>query len=722
MKILRQLNLFLILTLQINSQDSFDLQFENQKIRVLSIEKNKLKKPETYNPFYSKDRIFDSRFRNGNFKSKGIDIVKKKLVIEKNSTIEFEINSKLNHHLEVSELNHESNFKNTIGKNKFKLFLNNKEVTEKLFSNLEKNIFKIETGSEKVEFEKIKLISESSYEDKKMDILFIVIDSLRADVVGFNSAKFQVTPQLDLFAKTASNYQNNFVNSSWTRPSTFIFFTGIYASKTFLNFWDYSVFPNEVQSFYKSKIPILPETLSRLGYDTVMIGNNPFLTEHRGIGADVGFHSVYDFSNFEIDTLRISEQAKNFYQGIKPIEKRSPYFLFLNFNDPHKPYTPPKKFLSQVKQGEGMDSRKKDYLGEVAFVDEEIGKIISLLKDKKLFDSTLILITSDHGEVMNPKHAKSVFNGVYTLYGHGQGLYDEDVHTPLLIKFPNQKKSKVYTKQTRSIDLMPTILETINKTELVQFDGISLLKLDSESKERIYYGESRGVIGIRSGGFKYLQKVFGFHRVGAHWSGIVGQEPSWLYDLNADREENYPIENAKKTNQFSEMAHSFWKKNSIFKVRISNPSSEEKNFEFETYMNSGKSLVCDESGKPNLDKQFVNTSKGFQVKRKMAPKETFTFSFLPYPEIDFPKFKISVNGKKIPKENFGVGEKDLDPSFCRSNEECSKVYLANHRKPEIPKKFRIQIWLETKSIQLKKENTSLEKDAIEILRKQGYIQ
>ncbi len=712
-----KLLLLFFLTKILFSEEVINLQFQNDLIS-LKKQKSKLEKNNFYNPYIFKNRKFDSRFLNESIKDKGIEVTKKIIHLEKNQKLKFLISEKLNHKLEIKEFS-KNLFSNELDYSKLKILLNGKEnSSNELQSNIEQNKIEIIAETE-IKLESLKLVPKKI--KTQTDILFIVIDSLRADVTGFNGAKFNATPNLDIFSKSATNYKTHFVNSSWTRPSTFIFFTGLYASKHFLNFWDYPVFKNEIQSFYKSKISLLPEVLSKNGYNTFMIGNNPFLTEHRGIGADAGFEVYFDFSYFEKDTLRISTKAKEFYDGLK--KNRSPYFLFLNFNDPHKPYTPTTEFLNKIQNADQVDLRKKEYLGEVRFVDEEIGKILEILKQKNLFENTLILISSDHGEVMNPAHAKSIFNGVYTLFGHGQGLYDEDIHSPLLIKYPNQKKEISISKLTRSIDLFPTILEETNIEIPDKLDGIALQKIEKEKENRIYYGESRGVIGIRDQNYKWQQKVFGFSREGKHWNGIVSDEPSFLFDIKKDKEETSSINDQNKKKYYYNLAHQFWKKNSIFTTRIKN-DDKEKEIYFESFTNLGKIRLTDKTGQPIENKEFLESQKGFVFEKKLKPFELVEFHYISYPDIEFPKFKIYSDEKEISKKNFGAGEKDIYPFQCQNPKDCQKLFLAKNHIPEIPKKneFRVQIWYNTNKNEFSSSKNELGQEAIDILKKQGYIQ
>ncbi|MBP7283325.1 MAG: sulfatase [Leptospiraceae bacterium] len=697
-----------------------NLLYFHPSIKILNNQKF-LPKKVSPNTYIAKVYGIDGRFLNSQEKIKGVDIVKKTITIPKNSKLEFKILFPLEHTLHFTVRRSKGKTDET-ELHKVQIFLNEKITDSNLISDLAINTLRIET-KEEIVLENLFLIKNGA-NGNKPDILFIVIDSLRADVCGFNGADFNATPYMDIFAKSANVFQKHLVNSSWTRPSTLIFFTGLYPSKTFINLWDYSVFPEEKKSFYKSGIFSLPANLAQNGYKSVMIGNNPFLTDHRGIGVDVGFEEVYDYSYYENDTIPITEKILSHLKSLPPKEKRRPEFIFLNYNDPHKPYTPPPKFRTQVKNADKFDTRKKDYLGEVAFVDSELDKIFQTLKEKGLSENTLILITSDHGEVMNPSHAKSKFTGVYTLFGHGQGLYEEDIHTPLLLKLPNQKEFKKITSVSRSIDLMPTILEAVKLKKPKDIDGESLFPMieGKEKEERLYYGESRGVIGVRKDGWKWMQKVFYFHRPGAHWDGQVTQEPMYLFNYKSDPEENIPIENETQKRELKKLSESFLKKTSIYAVRITNPpNSESKEISISVHTDVGKVILTDEKGNPIMKENFTFNHRGFTFTKSFNDNSGTEFSFVPYPDISFPKFDIKVNGKPIGKGELGVGEKDIYPGKCQNRAECAEMYLIKNKKPDLPTQFRAQVWLETKSLQLTNEKVKLEHDAIDILKKQGYI-
>lgn len=586
-------------------------------------------------------------------------------------------------------------------------------------------------------------------ETKVKNIIFIVIDSLRYDAIG----KEGVTPNLDRFQKQSVSFHNHLVNAAWTRPSTTIFFTGKYASKSPLNFWDYPLPKEEARAFYESKNQPLPIALSNFGYHSTMIGNNPFVTDRFGIGVDYGFLSVAEYSRSPNDTLLIKERALQYFQKIHGSPSRQ--FLFLNFNDPHKPYTPDSKYTKRIyelnpKEFEGKDPRVLDYLGEVAFVDEQLGEIFQEIKRLGLWDESMILITSDHGEVMNEKHAISLFTGTNTLFGHGQSLYQEDIHVPLLIKYPVQSKNHLLRGSsldslTRSIDIYPTIIDEIGmksgiseESKESSIDGISLNRIldKQENTSREYYGETRATQAVQINDWKLMRKSFLFHRLG-FWKGYVGLEKDYLFHLKNDLFEENPIKIDHTSllpnpiyKELKDKLESYSRPNAYYTIRISNPKSPLQEISNNSSINTGqvttkKVQIQIRISSGEVRSVYSMKSETLVSKNEFSlllqPGETKEFHFQIYPDISFPSFQIWVDDRIANTSDWGVGGMDLNPNNCYG-EDCKVLFDAKNGSPNLPNQFRVQIWRSGQGIISPGRESELGADAIGILKKQGYIQ
>lgn len=705
-----------------------NLLYENPDVSIVESSPDiHLIKSQTNNTYFH-NRFENNFFVNQEFSVNGVKNSFKILHLPRNGRITFKIESRIDHFLKFDSSQNlydlvradkkDGNFKN------LKIFLNYHPVSmgERMQSELNENSLVFENTGSDVFISGMRL--EKDKFAKSANVFFIVIDSLRADALGAYGAKYGVSPMIDEFAANSVYFRNHSVNSSWTRPSTMIFFTGMYPSKTHINFWDYPVFPEEKKAFYNSDIFPLPALFSVKGYESVMIGNNPFVTDHRYLGVDTGFEKVFDFASVENDTIPITEKAISFLEKNKTKDSDRPLFLFLNYNDPHRPYTPPERFLSQVNFPEGEDARKKSYLGEVAFVDSELGRFFTFLKKQGLYDESMIIITSDHGEVMDRAHSISKFSGLYTLFGHGQGLYEEDIQTPLIIKFPNQKSGKKINTAVRSIDIFPTLAEFFHLHSSHIPDGKSLLPVinGTETADREYYGESRGVVALRKNGFKLKQKTYRFHKPGFSWDGKIGGEPFFLYDLKSDPNEHVATQNSQITENFGRALDSFKSKDFFYEFRIAR-GLEKKGKKLKVFIQSkmGKAIYI--SGTNSLNpNRILETANGFQLEKIFQDDDVMKFDFKVYPDISPPDILVTLDDRPIARGEFGVGERDVFPGDCRlTNSSCFRLYLAKNGQPDIPQNFRIQIWKNGDNLSFGREKGILENDAMNILRKQGYV-
>ena len=633
-----------------------------------------------------------SRYVNRHYAAEGVDKSDRVIVVKKGERLKFLLRQPLRHMLDLAVLHREN----------VPLHLNGKPVTA-LVSDSDSNEIVLGPFQNDNLLQKLTLVPLEKNEP--VNVVFIVLDAYRADNLGRG-----ITPAIDALLRDSVYFEKHYVNSSWTRPSTMIFFTGLYASRHIINFWDYPVAGNEKRKFYKSGITPLPVIFGKNGYHTAMIGNNPFLTDRRYLGVDSGFVSVMDFSLLEKDTERITHQAIDYIR-----KQKNPFFLFLNYNDPHAPYTPPAYFYNKIKNKvpAAYPEKRKNYLAEAAFTDNEVGKFLAELKKRGLYDKSLVILTSDHGEVMDPAHGHSVFTGIRTLYGHGQGLYKEDIHTPLAIKFPENKHSgKRFSVLTRSIDIFPTILQELEFTP-VQTDGKSLQSVvaGKESRDRDYYGESRGVVAVIKDHFKLQRKTWIFHRPGISWDGFVGQEQDYIYDLSQDPGEKTPVKQSAENLGIDKKLQEFMPARETYAIRLNNPGSIKNHFHIAVSIPTGKAVLKKGLAENTDGKRLV-------ISKNLQPGEVYELEFEVIPDVSLPIVEGKIGSQKIGKGTLGVGEFDIYPNGCR--EACSDLFLARNSKPFLAEKPRVQFWKNGDF--LAREDVVLEKGAMDILRKQGYVQ
>lgn len=308
------------------------------------------------------------------------------------------------------------------------------------------------------------------------NVLFIVVDTLRADALPAYGYSEGNTPNLDEFAKDAIRYDQHFANASWTRPSFASMLTGRYAVNHQVMSQD-AALPDELVT--------LAEAFRESGYSTSGIVTNfnvsPRYNFHQGfdhyeyleprspLGANESGMRLLALQVVKRITGRLfGERPGEAYVDAEDVnaiaiphldelkEKDRPFFFFLAYMDPHDPYFEHpyrgpgySRAANPSPAPEEAPRLRKLYDGEVTYWDRHFGELIQALKERGLYDEMTIVITSDHGEEFM-EHGG---------YWHGQTLYDEQIRVPLFVKRPYQAAGgSVVTHFTESVDLMPTLL------------------------------------------------------------------------------------------------------------------------------------------------------------------------------------------------------------------------------------------------------------------------
>ncbi|MDY6934176.1 MAG: sulfatase [Spirochaetota bacterium] len=414
--------------------------------------------------------------------------------------------------------------------------------------NLETSSIDIEFETPSEQYEHIfisnpEIFKRISNKNRPPNVVFISIDALRADCVDSINNKYHLTPNIDSLAEDGFVFSNHFVVSNWTRPSTIAMLSSRYASSTGVNQYYPPVSDEEKEFFYhKSGIKPVNSILKKHGYITRSIGNNSFIMDYTGIGVDLDFDELSEYETQWEDTIDITDEAISFIKN----HSRRKFFLFINYNAPHSAYIPPKKYLDPLrKRLKNLHPWFRAYLGEVAYTDDYFGRIVNELKKLKLYDNTIIVITSDHGEIFSNKFERSPFTDAKPIYSHGQTQFDEELRVPLIIKptadfSPSSIKSN---SLVRSIDIAPTILEIMNITVPDDYQGKSLLPviLGKEHENRYLYSEGRMMYSVRTEDYKYAERFYGFGIRPHHWGGEIVEEYKELYDLKNDPNEQNNI-------------------------------------------------------------------------------------------------------------------------------------------------------------------------------------
>jgi tetratricopeptide (TPR) repeat protein len=331
---------------------------------------------------------------------------------------------------------------------------------------------------------------------KTTSIVLISIDTLRADHLSCYGYRRVKTSHID--AITAKGTLFSAVDSQvpLTLPSHVSLFTSTYP---FFNGIEDNGEP------LRASAVTLATVLKSNGYRTAAFVGG-FVLDRR-FGLNQGFDE-YD-STFDLHRQKQTDPGDIKRLGADVVEAATkwlegnsgtPFFLFLHLYDLHTPYNLPATYRTHY--GIGYDA-------ELQYVDEQVGSICDFLRDRGLFDKTLLVLTSDHGESLGEHGEKT----------HGYFIYQSTLWVPLIIHWPaGSGDFPARSDQPASlIDVAPTILQFAGVPQPPQFQGRSVLEFlraGSPQVTREVYSESRyahnhfgcsPLRSLRTGSYKYIQ-------------------------------------------------------------------------------------------------------------------------------------------------------------------------------------------------------------------------
>lgn len=385
--------------------------------------------------------------------------------------------------------------------------------------------------------------------DYRPNVLFLVVDSLRYDVV-FGEAECE-TPALDELAERGVRFDTCIAQGISTAPSMTAMHTGRYP----LSYGGHWSLDDDQSTF--------SEVLGANGYSTAAIHSNPNVSEMRNF--DKGFDTfeahVVPIESTLVSSV-LSDEAFRYANKLVRVLSRTPYrpaeqinqeltdwieqasqpwFLWTQYMDVHGPYLPGDDFTyrnklraerlwqkAAVRAPEDVTSEEHEelwhnYRLEVEYLDRYIGRFIDDLESMGELAETMVVVVGDHGDEFR-EHGQ---------YGHSNHPYDELIHVPLIVLFPDDSIEVGFErtdKLVRCVDLLPTALDlgncTLPEEMRARTEGRSLLTIQNEDETRVsvtekhYQDDDFVRIGIRTDRWKYL------------FDGRTGER--MLFDLAAD--------------------------------------------------------------------------------------------------------------------------------------------------------------------------------------------
>jgi arylsulfatase A-like enzyme len=375
-------------------------------------------------------------------------------------------------------------------------------------------------------------------------VILIGIDTLRADHLSCYGYEIDTSPRLDEFAAGAVLFEKSMSQSPWTLPSFASIFTSLYHDqhRTGIHCIRDDRTPMLNTTILEDSFNTLPEVLKSHGYKTAAFTEGALMSPFFGFGQGFDLFKICSVPEDKTDELNprqiLFKDIKNIVdESIDWIDKNreDKFFVFLHSYETHRPYRDPmgvawkvrKKYvetglLEKAKQNYESDQasffsvydRLILYDSEIMYTDYHIGRLFDALKEMGLYDESLIIFTSDHGEEF----------GEHGNFYHGKALYRESVFVPLIVKLPHQRNGYREDGWTaEGIDILPTVLDLC---EIEDHDfplvGKSLFSEPSEDVSRAHlFVEDKNLSAVVKDGRKL---IFDYD----------APEESVLFDLETD--------------------------------------------------------------------------------------------------------------------------------------------------------------------------------------------
>jgi arylsulfatase A-like enzyme len=295
------------------------------------------------------------------------------------------------------------------------------------------------------------------------NVVVIVIDTLRADRLPFYGYQKDTMPFLNSLAPMSSVFAKAYAGSSWTAPATASIFTGLYPFQhgVVMGLLAQRKLIRKNPAIKINRIPenlqTLPEVFKAHSYRTFGISDNVNISEPQGFGQ--GFDKLLTL--LHMGATSINQQLFSLEKEIKSSPR---YFLYIHYNDAHRPYKLP--LSADERSGESTKDFMLQYDKELTHIDQCIRELYQRFGWDR---NTLIVVTADHGEEMMEKG----------FYGHGTSLFNTVLHVPLLFYFPGSKSvaaGKVPTPVS-TLDILPTLNTMLGFADIDNLSGKDLSPL-----------------------------------------------------------------------------------------------------------------------------------------------------------------------------------------------------------------------------------------------------
>lgn len=326
-------------------------------------------------------------------------------------------------------------------------------------------------------------------------IILITLDTVAADHLSLYGYARDTSPRLKSFAREAVLYKRAFSSSNNTLSTHASLFTGLDPAAHTAHVSARRRLGHPLPAHFRT----LAEILDQVGYRTAGIVANAGV-----LGGDFGLTQGFQYydqrapvpflaappeyflsksfreflcifanpSNHDVVSRNAAEINGEVFRFLEGHDSSKPFFLFINYMDAHWPYLPPppydvrfpgklqrfgtREYLPLIRSGRTTSSEQEhlrsQYDGAIAYLDDQLALLRERLQQLGLYEETLLIITSDHGEGFGERGYVS----------HGFSVYQDQIAVPFIIRFPSGNRAgEVVQKEVSSVDLLPTILDSL---------------------------------------------------------------------------------------------------------------------------------------------------------------------------------------------------------------------------------------------------------------------
>jgi len=361
--------------------------------------------------------------------------------------------------------------------------------------------------------------------EQQPNVLFIVVDALRADALSAYGGAGVATPTLDRIASEGTVFEAAFGQASWTKPSVATILTSLYpSSHTAVH--KPSRLPDSVETLAESfaafqystggivtNINLAPSFNFQQGFDEYLYLAPDYLF---GAKDSTSRLLLYELARRVAGRVAGSVRIGQAYQPASVVNAHAlewldrhgedRFLLYLHYMEPHDPYfTHPDDGRAIARSATPdpdpalRDEMLRRYRLEIEHFDRELGKLLAAFEERGLHDDLLIVVTSDHGEEFQDHGG----------WWHGLTLYDEQIGVPLIVKWPKSRRGAPLRvrEQVRSLDITPTLLGFVGAPIPPGMQGEDLLQ--GAARERVAFAEEdhegNVLSSIRTRGWKLIR-------------------------------------------------------------------------------------------------------------------------------------------------------------------------------------------------------------------------